>query len=190
MNNTDEELRMMIVEANKRAMNGRIERLRYMLSIEDNTSGYFSGLAYEYYQEARHCWYVGAFVATIVMSQLALEEMLRSYYRMELGIGGKLDNGKKVDSVGFFDLLNQAKQDDLISAEEVQSLNELRKEYRNPFVHPKDIDKRKEAKSDFFKQQLKIVMPDLIGKDVVEEARNSIRTLVTIFPSVSRRTSE
>ena len=63
------------------------------------------------FMPARLCWYVGAFVAIIVMSQLALEEMLRAHYRRCKGVDGKLNEHLRVDEADFSGLINQAEAD-------------------------------------------------------------------------------
>ena len=185
------EIRNLLLESDKRSYNGRFKRLRFLLSIEDQEPFPVSALAYEYYEEARLCWYVGAFVATIVMVQLSFEELLRSHYRMAKGIGGKLSCGKKVDQANFSDLINEAHNDSLISEEEAKLLHNLRKNIRNPYVHVKDIkvnrDRKPNRKTDFFAQYLKIKAPEIIGCDVEDEAKDSVQVLVTLLPKISRR---
>jgi len=111
----ESEIRRLIHEQEDRSFPGRLERLRFLLSIQKQPPFPSPRLAYEYYEEARLCWYVGAFVASIVMVQLAFEELLRSHYRVAKGVGGKLDCGKKVDDAGFANLINEARNDMYIS---------------------------------------------------------------------------
>ena len=178
----------MIRVADERAHNGRVERLRVLLTEGDLRVTPISGLAYEYYEEARLCWFNGAFVASIVMSQLAFEEMLRSHYRVARGVGGKLRETLRVDDAGFDDLIYQAKVDGWISSEEAASLDKIRKDYRNPFVHPHDVPKQnKSNKPNFLKQRLKMVAPELIGRGAGDEAQETIVLLVTLLPRISRR---
>ena len=187
----DSEIRNLLLEGDKRSYNGRFKRLKFLLSIEDQEPFPVSALAYEYYEEARLCWYMGAFVATIVMVQLSFEELLRSYYRMTKGIGGKLSCGKKVDQANFSDLINEAHNDSLISEEEAKLLHNLRKNIRNPYVHSKDIkvnrDGKPNRKTDFFTQCLKIEAPEVVGCNVEDEAKGAVQVLVTLLPKISRR---
>lgn len=183
-----EELEQLIRDANERAHNGRLERLGILLSEADLDPAPFPGLAYEYYEEARLCWYVGAFVATIVMSQLALEEVLRSHYRVTKSVGGRLNNLKKVDRAGFADLIRQAEHDGWISSEEAIGLDKLRKNLRNPYVHPKDVSKKNDlSKPSFFTQQVKIVSPELLDRSAKDEAKETIILLVGLLPKLARR---
>ncbi len=110
----EDEIRKLIRDGDERSFNGRSERLGFLLSIETQDGFHPPALAIEYYEEARLCWYVGAFVATIVMVQLSFEELLKSHYRMAKGIGGKLDYGKKVGRATFCDLISEAKKDILV----------------------------------------------------------------------------
>jgi len=187
----DSEIRKLLLEGDKRSYNGRFKRLRFLLSTEDQDAFPISALAYEYYEEARLCWYMGAFVATIVMIQLSFEELLRSHYRMAKGIGGKLSCGKKVDQVNFSDLISEAHNDGLISEEEAKLLHNLRKNIRNPYVHPRDIkvnlNEKPNRKTDFFTQYLKIKAPEVVGYDVEDEAKGAVQVLVTLLPKISRR---
>jgi hypothetical protein len=188
----DSEIRNLLLESDERSYNGRFERLRFLLSIEDQEPFPVPALVYEYYEEARLCWYMGAFVATIVMVQLSFEELLRSHYRMAKGIGGKLNCGKKVDQANFSDLIDEAYNDNSISEEEAKLLHNLRKNIRNPYVHVKDIKVNSGGKPDrkrpnFFTQYLKIKAPEVIGCDVENEAKEVIQLLVTLLPKISSR---
>ena len=187
----DSKIRNLLLEGDEHSYNGRFERLRFLLSIEDQEPFPISALVYEYYEEARLCWYVGAFVATIVMVQLSFEELLRSHYRVVKGIGGKLSCGKKVDRARFYDLINEAHNDSLISEEEAKLLHNLRKNIRNPYVHVKDIKVNSNGKQNlkrpnFFTQYLKIKAPEVIECDVENEAKEAIQLLVTLLPKISR----
>ena len=180
----ESEILGMISDANQRANTGRLKRLRFLLMHQCDEPFLFSGLAYEYYEEARLCWYVGAFVATIVMAQLSFEETLRSYFRVVGGVQGALSNGKSVDKAGFANLIDEAHSAGLLSDGERDQLHRVRREYRNQYVHPKDIDKNpKSSKSDFFRQQLKIVAPDVGGESSEAEAQETIQTLVELSAS-------
>ncbi len=146
-----------------------------------------AALAFEYYEEARLCWFHGAFVATIVMSQLALEEMLRSHFRILKGVKGCFSDGKLVDNVGFARLSREARIEGFLSADEAEEFDRLRTS-RNPYVHPHDTDPNTvTTKPDGFAQLAKITAPGLVGVDVETEAKESIRLLVTFFPSISKR---
>lgn len=185
-------IEQLIHEGDERSHNGRLERLKFLLSIQSQNEYPAPALAHEYYEEARLCWYVGAFVATIVMVQLSFEELLRSHYRVAKGVGGKLSSGKQVNNAGFYELINEAENDRYISMQEAESLHDLRKNIRNPFVHVKDIEvntngKQSFKKPDFFTQTLKIVAPEILGSDVIDEAKGAIRLLGTVFPEISSR---
>ena len=185
----DEELERMIKDGNDRAHAGRLERLRLLLSIESQESYPVNSLAWEYYQEARLCWYVGAFIATIVVSCIAIEELIRAKYRLIKGVGGRLDSGKKVDDVGLADLTQQATKDDLLTSKEARIIHKLRKEIRNPWVHPHDFD------TQFVDSQKAMRKPNWLTQDiklkysvlVENEARRAIEVASNVFPRISRR---
>lgn len=188
MHYTDAQLEQLIRDANDRAHSGRFKRLRILFSVKDLGSYPIGDLAFEYYEEARLCWYMGAYVAAIVMTQLAFEEMLRSHYRVAKGVGGNLNDRKKVDDAGFADLINQAKGDGWISSEEAAALHKIRRDYRNPYVHPHDFDESNDfSKANFLRQSIKITAPNLVGGGAEGEARESISLLITLLPTISRR---
>jgi hypothetical protein len=183
-----EELDRLIHDANERAHKGRLERLRLLFSVEDQESFPAPSLAWEFYQEARLCWYVGAFVATNVMSGIALEELLRTNYRVTRGVGGCLDNGKKIDEAGFAELIKQATVDKLLTSEESITFHRLRKDLRNPWVHPRDFDYENDfLKPNWLRQDIKIKAPNLLQDGIEEEAKEAIKLLVITFPRISRR---
>ena len=193
LNYTDGEIEQLIDEANKRAHAGRVERLKALLSTQSQDAFPAPGLALEYYEEARLCWYAGAFVSTIIMTQLAFEELIRSHYRVAKGVDGSLDWGKKVNDAGFFDLINEAEKDGWILRSEAESLHTLRKSLRNPYVHTKDVNanecKEKEVeKPNFLTQYLKIVASELTSDGVEDEAREAAQLLVILFPKIASRT--
>lgn len=174
---TDHELEQLIRDANERAHNGRLKRLRIVLSAEDPSPAPVSALAYEFYEEARLCWYAGAFVGAIVMTQMAFEEMLRSHFRVSKRVGGRLYEAKKVDDMGFAELVKEAQSGGWLRPEEATALDNLRKHARNPYVHPKD----------FVTQLAKIKAPDSLERGAEAEAREAITLLVTKFRRISRR---
>ena len=189
---TKSEIQKLIHEGDNQSYNGRFDRLKFLLSVENQFSFPTPALASEYYEEARLCWYVGAFVATITMVQLAFEELLRSHYRVAKGVGGKLNCGIKVDQASFSNLIDEATNDKWILEEEAKSLHNLRKNVRNPYVHVKDVKvndygKTNLKKPNFFIQYLKIKAPEVIGADVENEAKWAIQLLVTLLPKISCR---
>jgi hypothetical protein len=138
-----------VAAADERARPGRVSRLA-ALGDAEGVDGYpCPALAHEYFEEARLCWYVGAFVAAILMVQLAFEEFLRSQYRVAKGVGGELRSGIKVDRAGFAELIVQARSDGFLSSSEANELHALRKR-RNPYVHTKDALKRQVNEGDTF----------------------------------------
>jgi hypothetical protein len=155
-------------------------------------------LAYEYYQEARLCWYVGVFVATIVTCQMCLEEWFRSHYRVVGGVRGHLrltGRGTKkqrrvrVDDARFAELVQEASADGILTPIEAEALDRMRVELRNRYMHVEDV-KRQVAASDgrdFFTQHLRIVAPQLVGEGVQHQARQAIALTVRLISSLSAR---
>jgi len=188
----DREIRNLILESDKQSYNGRYERLKFLISIENKEQFSIPALVYEYYEEARLCWYVGAFVATIVMAQLSFEELFRSHYRVTKGINGKLNCGKKTTRANFYDLIDEAYNENYILEEEAKFLHNLRKNIRNPYVHVRDIEVNSDEKLDlkkpnFFIQYLKIKASEAMAQDVENEAKESIKNLIALLPKISGR---
>jgi len=177
-----------VVKADERARAGRAARLKLLQSILLVEEYPAPALAYEFFEEARLCWYVGAFVATILMVQLAFEELLRSRYRTARGVGGKLDSGVPVDDAGFAQLIEQGKNDHSLSSPEAGQLRAL-KDCRNLWVHAKDEGKKRATKNraTWFDQLGKMVVPDLVGIGVEDEAQKAITFLTVSFPLLCKR---
>lgn len=178
-----DDLRTKVVESDERARAGRITRLEWLQSGDSLQNYPVPALAHEYFEEARLCWYVGAFISTILMVQLAFEEFLRSQCRVARGVGGKLDSGKSVDLAGFAELIQQGRKDDFLSISEANELSALRKS-RNPYVHTKDVGGKGPS---FFDLTIRISAPELVGVGVEDEARNAIKLLTTLFPTLCIR---
>jgi hypothetical protein len=184
----DSELEARVREADDRALAGRVERLRILESVEDSAPRWVDALANEYYEEARFCWYVGAFVAATIMCQLALEELLRSKYRVAKGVNGRLDSGIPLSKAGFANLVDQAMADRLLTRDKAALLHRLRVEFRNPHMRSPDVATGgRTSHTDFLRQYLKITAPELAGASVVDEARDAVTWMVTIFPEILRR---
>jgi hypothetical protein len=182
---TENEIEQLMAESSKRSHDGRLRRLRVLLSNQAQSAFPSPALALEYYEEARLCWYVGAFIAAIVMTQLAFEELLRGHYRVANGVGGTLSCGKKVDEAGFFDLINEAKKEEYISQDEATLLHALRQKLRNPYVHVKDADK---VENDMVEKTNFLSLLWKVASGAVEdEARKAVILLVQLFPEISLR---
>jgi hypothetical protein len=141
------------------------------------------GLAWHYRFEAETCFKAGAHVATILMTQLAFEELLRAYYRSALGYGGRLSNGTPVAASGFADLIREAEYGGMVSDLEAIDLQKLRN-IRNPYVHTRDKPFKPEDWSD---QMFKVEAPGVLGLSVEDEAEEAIRLLGTLWPKLARR---
>lgn len=143
-----------------------------------------SSLASHYRWEAETCWEAGAYVATILMSQLAFEELLRAHYRAAIGYGGQLSDGTRVSASGFSDLIRAAEQRGVVSASEAGELHELRSVLRNPYVHTRD---KPSNPDDWSNQMFKVAAPELLGIGVDDEARQAIQLLASFWPTLARR---
>lgn len=150
----------------------------------------FPEVVLAYYEEARLCWYQGAFVATIVMAQMAFEELLRNHYRAVRVTGLKFFD-KPLDNTGFAELVKQAVHDGYLTPEEGKEIDKIRKNYRNPYVHVKD-DKIVNGKQDLESPSwltvgMKALCRNPYGEDASDEAKETIRILVSILPEICKR---
>ncbi len=137
----DDEIKRMIKNSDNKEFEARFQRLKYLISIHKDIYLPYPSLCKEYYEEARLCWYDGVFVASILMTQLAFEELFRSYFRMSYGVNGELRFYKeknKVDNASFYVLIEEACLCGWINNNERNELHKLRR-IRNPYVHTKDI---------------------------------------------------
>lgn len=172
----------------------RVWRTKRLYSSMRKGAFVSSSLAHAYFEEARVCWICGAYVSTILMTQLAFEEELRSHYRVARGVRGTLDGKVAVDQASFNQLIHQAEVEGWISRIQAKALHRIRKSLRNPYVHTKDSEKigergRRqrgfERKSDFFAQTMKIHAPSFETGSVVGEAQEAIKALLKHFPRVA-----
>ncbi len=182
---TRTEIEGMLKNAGQRSFPGQADRLAQMLAVQDMSEARFDSLALAYYEEARLCWVYGAFVACIVMCQMAFEEAMRAHYWRE---GDRLLNRKKVNEATFFELTDTAERRGLLSSAEAEDLHRLRKEFRNPYVHPKLVSPSASlVRPDVFRQSLKIFAPDVAEVSVEDEAFAAVALLVRLLPDLSAR---
>lgn len=185
---SDFEIERMVRESHEHSLSEKVSRLKFLFAHQKEDAFPGPMLACLYYDEARLCWVSGAFVATIIVVQLAFEELFRNHYRVVCGVEGSLKSGRKVDLVGFAELVSECEQDGLLSFEEVQVFTDLRKKLRNPYVHVKDSKPSKTGnESSFITQMLKISAPELVGASVEHEAQFAIKLLTKKFPDISKR---
>lgn len=174
---SDDEIKKMIKNNDSNIFKGRFTRLKFLLKNFTDEPFLVSGLASEYYEESRLCWYAGSFVATIIMVQLAFEELFRAHYR-NMGINPKLSSGKRLSQMNFSELIDEAKKDKYISNQEASNLHKLRK-IRNPYVHSQDRQYKKNGtkpSNDFITQQFKIINSQL-SPNVQDEAKFAVQML-------------
>lgn len=213
----EEELHRMVETSNENENNGRIARLRVLVDNQTREGFFCHALAHNYFEEAKMCWYSGCYVSTIIMSQLAIEELLRSHYRnmshcfiqeedgtmrqfppedckepvLKWANRDSMKKGyQKVDSATFMQLVEEALCDSLITHPQADKLGHLKKALRNPYVHSEDVN----GSSVFCPESrssvslsMKISSPGLIG-DTVEEAETAIVLCLSVFVQICHRT--
>jgi hypothetical protein len=170
-----------VIAADARARGGKKKRLELLAEAPPIQQFPAPQLARRYYEESRLCFYSGAYVATIIMAQLAFEELLRSYYRAIEG-DGCLPDGSKVADCGFADLIIRARRERLAMPRDVRRLEKLRM-MRNPYVHSRNEGR----KSDQTRQTLKLTFPEYVGVSTEDEARKAVTTLIEVFPRLSHK---
>jgi len=194
---TDEALRKRVKEDMKREFEGRFERLKFLMETDYHGAIVSRVPLYWFVEEARSCWYHGNYIATIIMCQMALEEQLRSHFRVA-GVS-RLVTGKRpsLDAASFADLIEEALHFRYIDKEEAELLHHLRKDLRNVYVHIKDQDVRvvlndqKEPREtslpSFFVLDMKIRELPLVQGSVKEDAKEAIEILIFVFTNVMLR---
>ena len=137
--NQDNSLNAMIIEADKRSFEGRLDRLSFLLENLGEDYVPFPAIVLEYFEETKLCFYEGAFVASILMASATFEELFRQIYR-------DANEMEKANTTGLANLVSHAVEDGLISLDEAEELTELRR-LRNKFTHIrigfKSVDFRK-----------------------------------------------
>jgi hypothetical protein len=180
----------------------KIQRLKFIndltLTHEIRGREFFSSPipSYWFYEEAIKCYLQGNFIATIILSQNALEERLRTFFRIMHPRKKFLTGKKDPDSAGFYELINEALHIRLISPNEADSLHHLRKNLRNQYVHIKDDDseillnidgsmkKYSTSGSDILNMKIK---SKLVAKDTQDEAKEALEILFGAFNAINRR---
>ena len=120
------------------------------------------------------------------MSHLALEEMLRAHYRIVNGVYENPNEWAKVYGANFYELIQESQANGWLSPEETALLSRIRRDFRNPYTHSHDLGINNVfSKPNFLNQLIKITAPQLVESSVEDEARESIKILVTLFPSIS-----
>jgi len=186
MKNFDEvSLIKMIKDKGESELEEKVERLRLLISNITDEYIPIPSLAFQYFEEARLCYYHGAFIATIFMVHLVFEELLRNHYRVIRGQKEKLISKNKelmnVDKASFLDLIDEAKEDNYITKEESKKLHRLRK-LRNRLQHTKDVPPyRINLKGSWFAQDLRI------RTQIDKDAEWAINLLLTTFVSICKR---
>jgi hypothetical protein len=167
---------------------GRVWRTKKVLSSIDDGNFIGSALSAAYYEEARWCWISGAYVATILMTQMALEEGLRSHFRFSREKDAHFPKGVTLNSATFYHLIERAKAEGWISPTRAKDFHRLRKMLRNPYVHTRSRTKTTNHNAPFLREthewaQLgKIVRPGFETGSVVAEEKEAIQLLVRTFP--------
>lgn len=143
----------------------RAERLKYILEREEQGHRLFFGgeMSLYAYQEAKCCFVAGHYIASVMLSQIVLEYIMGSFFRMV----GRDD----LERAKFKKVLDLALEERFITEEEHAAFDKLRKK-RNPYGHyrsPVDeesimmrrIKENKDAE-DLFYQDAKLALTAVI----------------------------
>jgi len=167
---------------------GRVWRTKKVLSSIEDENFIGSALSAAYYEEARWCWVSGAYVATILMTQMALEEGLRSHFRFSREKNAHFPKGVTLSSATFYHLIDRAKAEGWVSPTRAKDFHRLRKMLRNPYVHTRQAAKKTTDSSVPFLREThewaqlgKIVRPGFETGSVVAEAQEAIQLLIRSF---------
>lgn len=156
----------------------RAIRLQFILKYDFKSGGLVMPmLAYLYYNEAKWCYVDGSFVGCTLLCQMAMDQLLRSYYHWS----GTIDDKKLAGKLGFFDLLGIARGDRIISKTEYDLMHKIRL-LRKGYVHPKGID----VTMKFLKTSYKNETFNLYRVEVEDDARKAWKCLMTILKGTER----
>ncbi len=130
---TDEEILAWLEadEANSRPY--RVERMGLLLDLfgQNGYMQFFGGvIPVEAFEEMRLAYLNGLYISCVVVSQLLVEHLLAGMFNL----AGRTD----IEGAGFQKLTGEALAEGLISADEFDRLEKLRK-LRNPYTHSKPI---------------------------------------------------
>lgn len=129
---SDEGLTAWIENDEALSRESRLERLRFLTDEFDEGYRLSPGIAVAYEEEAKLCFYHGAFISTIVLVQMAVEETIRATL-----YDAGMDWAREDRSIGFFRLIEEAYQRKLIRRDMRDSYHRLRSDIRNKYMHPK-----------------------------------------------------
>lgn len=128
---SDEELMAWIKDEEIQSRASRLRRLRFLTEEFDEGYRLSPGIALVYEEEAKLSFYHGAFISTIVLVQMAIEETIRATLH-----DAGLDWAREDKSIGFFKLTEEAFDRKLITRGMRDSFHRLRSDVRNKYMHP------------------------------------------------------
>ena len=190
-----EEIRKHAIKADSDDLEDKVERWAYIMELQYD--GYIAApvVPYLYYGEAKYCWYHGDYIATIVLAQMALEDLLRHHFIVAKQ--GKFLSGKTTDGATFARLIDEALAEGYIEKDEAEQLHYLRKQLRNPYVHNDSGDVKVNLEDNgnfketsvpnFMALDMKIRQLSIIDKNVQDEAKEAITILIEVFTSIVLR---
>ncbi len=154
-------------QADEMLFAGRVQRNDFLKSLNIEFEGRLGGgmIAQEYFFEAHRCWLEGLFFATIVMMQMTFEEGLKHSFRGYYDLREDKKNLDFVNSCGFSQIIDLAKNEKYITIKESTQLHKLRK-MRNPLVH---VKRDKKHDGDFTKTSEYSIMRKISQIYQVEE---------------------
>lgn len=113
--------------------NSRVKRLKYLVQ-EFGEIGYISFyggiISYHAFEELRLSFLNGQFIGCVLLSQIVAEHILAGLFEMQ--------NQTDLKNAGFLKLLDEAFCQKIISQEEFDAFDSIRKT-RNPYVHKKEV---------------------------------------------------
>lgn len=117
-------------EQDRLSMPFRAERLRYLVKQFGHEKHLLmGGMSAHYFEEARLSYLNGIYVGCVMLTQAAIEELLRHFFRLK-------GDDSTADEAGFSDLISKSSKEGFITHQEAIDMDNLRKR-RNPYMHPK-----------------------------------------------------
>jgi len=157
-----------LINEDAKAFSSRLERLEFIISLTTlcNFQQFYGGLiTRESFEEAKWCYINASYIACIALCQITIEHSLSSLFKAE----GK----DKIAKSNFYSLLKEAKKEELLTEEEFNFINELRKS-RNRIAHPHD--------NIFDRVEFEAITRNIHAYEIIEEnARHAITTCFNIY---------
>jgi hypothetical protein len=178
---SDDELRAMVEEADKKDKDGRFERLKFFMSIAGKDYAPFPPRTLYFYEEAKWNWYTAGYVSAIAMARFAFESLLQDHYDY-INDGSLPSSSTRTREATFDELVEEGESEGYLTPLQAKSIRRL-EELFSRYFYP-------ENSSTELKQLAKLKNPDtklnadFIDKNLEEEAREAMHIMTEMLPDI------